>query len=95
MSQQQLKCFAADIFIRNGEYTYNIPMAIKAESRESAVAKADEHNKTFYEGEPEFDAEHYGYYFHAGSVFVRINQLVEIDEAEYDVLKRFTIHYVE
>lgn len=95
MSQQQLKNFAADIFIRNGEYTYNIPMAIKAESLESALTKADEHNKTFYDGEAEFDAEHNGYFFHAGGVFVRINQIVEIDEADYDVLKRFTIHHAD
>lgn len=85
---EKQKYFAAEIFVRNGEYEYTKPMVLKAENLEAATVKADEHNKTYYSGEAEpWDD---GYFFHAGCVYVHMRNVVEINKAQYDVLSCFT-----
>lgn len=86
-TNEEQKYFAAEIFVRNGEYEYTKPMVLEAKNMEAASTKAGEHNKTYYSGEAE--PCDYGYFFHAGCIYVHIRNIVEIDKAEYDVLRRF------
>lgn len=87
MQQTQKRFFAAEIFVRNGEYEHTKPMVLKAKNLDAAVVKANEHNKTFYSGEA--DPWDYGYFFHGGCVYVHIRNVAEINKDEYDVLCRF------
>jgi hypothetical protein len=73
--------------IRDGENEYNSKSVHTTTSKKKLKTIGNEYIKYFYDGESEKDGN--GYYFDFGCLFVKCNDIREITEAEYDVLKNF------
>jgi hypothetical protein len=79
------------VFLRlkiiNGEYEYSSQGVHQISKRRSLDVFAREYAKTFYGGKSYKEDEYY--FFNGGEVAVRVSSVVEITEAEYNVLNKF------
>jgi hypothetical protein len=79
------------IFLRlkviNGEYEYSSQSVHQISKKSNINLFAEKYAKTFYGGNSYIEDNYY--FFNGGEVAVRVSNVVEITEAEYNVLNKF------
>ena len=82
------KLFAANMTIRTGDYEFDYPLAVEADTEEEATKKAQFFAKNFYYGGEESDLGEHMYEFDCGNVLTWIDYVHEVKNKE-EWLKRF------
>ncbi|MEI6487728.1 MAG: hypothetical protein WCP52_02130 [Bacteroidota bacterium] len=86
----KLKYIFISLKIRNGEYEYTSISVNQISSRKSTEKFGRDYAMNFYGEKPfQFTPGEQWYYFHGGSVAVKLTTVEEISKEEYDVLDKF------
>ncbi len=84
-----MKKFLIRLKVTCGEYEYSSKCVVKAKSMKKADAMAEDRASEFY-GDPDSGhKEGECYYFNGGAIAVSVHSVVQVTDAEYEVLNKF------